>query len=61
MALRDWWDETVVSRVIKMGCSTEEMMEMRAEIIPSAHGNIFELGAMPMWRVSTTSWPTTIM
>lgn len=44
MGFANWWDETVVPRVIKYGCGTERMMKMRRDIIPSAQGRVFELG-----------------
>lgn len=44
MGLGSWWDQTVVSRIVKCGCSTEQMMELREQIIPLASGRVFELG-----------------
>lgn len=44
MAFGDWWDQTVVSRLVKFGCGSERMQELRAEIIPQAQGRVFELG-----------------
>ena len=39
-----WWDDKVVSRLVRCGCGSERMMELRREIIPLAQGSVFELG-----------------
>ena len=44
MAIGNWWDEHVVSRLVKCGCGSERMMDLRGEIIPFAQGEVFELG-----------------
>lgn len=44
MGLREWWDETVVPRIIRFGCATEAIMELRREVVPLASGRVFELG-----------------
>lgn len=44
MGLAEWWDQVAVSRIIKCGCGTERMTELRREVIPLAHGAVFELG-----------------
>ena len=40
----NWWEQAVVSRLVKYGCGSERMMELRAEVIPQAQGRVFELG-----------------
>lgn len=44
MSFAAWWDQAVVSRMIKYGCGSERMAELRREVIPLAHGAVFELG-----------------
>lgn len=44
MGLGDWWEQTVVSRIVKYGCGSERMTEIRAQVIPQARGDVFELG-----------------
>lgn len=44
MGFAAWWDETVVSRVIRCGCTTESIMEIRRDVVPLAQGRVFELG-----------------
>jgi SAM-dependent methyltransferase len=44
MAMAEWWDQVVVSRIIKYGCGSEAMMDLRSAIIPLARGRVFELG-----------------
>jgi ubiquinone/menaquinone biosynthesis C-methylase UbiE len=44
MDFGNWWDQTVVSRLVKYGCGSEAMKELRAQIIPQASGRVFELG-----------------
>ena len=44
MGFAAWWDETVVSRVIRCGCATESIMEIRRDVVPLAQGRVFELG-----------------
>ena len=44
MGLGNWWDEVVVPRIVKCGCASEKMHEMRQQVIPLACGKVFELG-----------------
>ncbi len=44
MGLGNWWDAAVVPRIVKFGCATEEVMVLRRDVIPLAHGQVFELG-----------------
>ena len=44
MGFADWWDQTVVSRIVKCGCGSERMAELRGAIVPQAKGRVFELG-----------------
>lgn len=44
MGLRNWWDETVVPRVVCCGCAMENIMELRRDVVPLAQGRVFELG-----------------
>lgn len=44
MGLRHWYDETVLPRLVKLGCANENVAELRAGIVPRAEGRVFELG-----------------
>jgi SAM-dependent methyltransferase len=44
LPIGNWWDEVVVPRIVKCGCASEKMHEMRQQIIPLASGKVFELG-----------------
>lgn len=44
MGLANWWDQTVVPRVVRCGCAMENIMELRRDVIPLAKGDVFELG-----------------
>ncbi len=44
MGLGHWWDETVVPRIIKLGCGNENIMALRRDVVPQARGAVFELG-----------------
>ncbi len=44
MGLGNWWDETIVPRIVKCGCATEHIMELRRDVVPQARGRVFELG-----------------
>jgi ubiquinone/menaquinone biosynthesis C-methylase UbiE len=44
MGFGNWWDATVVPRIVKFGCATEDIMALRREVVPRAAGDVFELG-----------------
>lgn len=44
MGFGDWWDQVVVSRIVKVGCGSEHIMELRNDVVPLASGRVFELG-----------------
>jgi ubiquinone/menaquinone biosynthesis C-methylase UbiE len=44
MGIANWWDQTVVPRIIRFGCAQEPIMELRREVVPLASGRVFELG-----------------
>lgn len=44
MRFASWWDDTVVSRIIRCGCATESIMDIRRQVVPGARGCVFELG-----------------
>jgi ubiquinone/menaquinone biosynthesis C-methylase UbiE len=44
MGMANWWDEVVVPRLVKLGGSTEAIMDLRRQVVPLASGNVFELG-----------------
>jgi ubiquinone/menaquinone biosynthesis C-methylase UbiE len=44
MSFGDWWDRTVVPRIVKFGCANEEMMVLRRDVVPQATGRVLELG-----------------
>lgn len=44
MGFAAWWDDTIVSRIVRGGCATESIMEIRRDVVPRARGSVFELG-----------------
>jgi SAM-dependent methyltransferase len=44
MGLKGLWEAHVVPRVIKCGCASPAIMELRAGIVPRAQGCVFEIG-----------------
>jgi ubiquinone/menaquinone biosynthesis C-methylase UbiE len=44
MGFGNWWDQTVVPRIVKLGCATEDIMALRRDVVPQAQGRVFELG-----------------
>ena len=44
MGFGNWWDRTVVPRIVKFGCATEDIMALRRDVVPLAKGQVFELG-----------------
>ena len=44
MSSSNWWEEKVVSRLIRYGCGSQRIMDLRSEVIPHAQGKVFELG-----------------
>ena len=42
--LGKWYDETVLPKVVSLGCGSEDVDELRAEVVPLAKGAVFELG-----------------
>lgn len=44
MGLGNWWDRTVVPRIVKLGCATGDIMALRRDVVPLAKGRVFELG-----------------
>jgi ubiquinone/menaquinone biosynthesis C-methylase UbiE len=44
MGFGNWWDRTVVPRIVKLGCATEEIMALRRDVVPQAQGRVLELG-----------------
>lgn len=44
MGRTGWWDRHVVPRLIGCACAAPAIMELRAQVVPLAHGDVFELG-----------------
>lgn len=44
MGLRSWYEARVMPRLVTCACSQGQILKRRAEIVPLAHGDIFELG-----------------
>lgn len=44
MGLGNWYDEHVVPRLIRCACSGPAIMKLRSQVVPRAHGAVFELG-----------------
>lgn len=44
MGFGNWWDRTVVPRIVKFGCANADLMALRRDVVPQAAGAVFELG-----------------
>jgi len=44
MGIGAWYEDKIVPRIIKCGCRSENIMELREQVIPLAAGRVFELG-----------------
>lgn len=44
MGLKAVWDAHVVPRMIKCACASDNIMELRAGVVPRAQGKVFEIG-----------------
>lgn len=44
MGFANWYDETVLPKVVSLGCGTEEVSELRKQVVPLATGAVFEIG-----------------
>lgn len=44
MGLQSWYDEHVVPRVIRCACGVEGIAKRREQVVPQAHGRVFEIG-----------------
>lgn len=44
MGLAAWYDRVILPKVISLGCSSEDVDELRREVVPLAKGAVFELG-----------------
>lgn len=44
MGFSDFWDQQVVSRLVRCGCGSERIGELRKQVVPRAQGRVFELG-----------------
>jgi ubiquinone/menaquinone biosynthesis C-methylase UbiE len=44
LGLANWYDETILPKIIGLGCGTPEVTALRAQVVPLARGAVFELG-----------------
>ena len=44
MGFANWYDQQVVPRVIRCACSSPGIMKVRAQVVPLASGQVFEIG-----------------
>lgn len=44
MGLARWYDDHVVPRIIRCGCSGPAIMKLRQKVVPLARGAVFEIG-----------------
>ena len=44
MGVRAWYEETILPRMICLGCGQQEVRALRREVVPLARGHVFELG-----------------
>ena len=45
MGFKAWYEEKVLPHIIRCGCSSEAVMDLRARVVPLASGRVFEMGA----------------
>ncbi len=44
MGMKNWYDEHIVPRLIKVACSQDAIVDRRAQVVPRARGRVFEIG-----------------
>ncbi len=44
MSLGTWYDETILPKIIGVGCGTPEVAALRQQVVPLARGAVFEIG-----------------
>ncbi|MGB3472758.1 MAG: class I SAM-dependent methyltransferase [Erythrobacter sp.] len=44
MGLKNWYEDTVMPRLITCACSQGQVMKRRSAVVPLARGDVFELG-----------------
>jgi len=44
MGFASWWDAHAVPRLIKIACSSPQIMKLRSNVVPLASGDVFEIG-----------------
>lgn len=44
MSVKTWYDDHIVSRIVRYGCASSAVGARRAQIIPMAAGHVFEIG-----------------
>lgn len=44
MGFGNWYDAHILPKVVAAGCGTEEVAELRRQVVPLASGAVFELG-----------------
>lgn len=44
MGLGEWYDARIMPKLVTCACSQGQVMKRRAQLVPLAHGDVFELG-----------------
>ena len=44
MGFKRWYEETILPKIIKCACNDPKIQALRGEVVPLAHGRVFELG-----------------
>lgn len=44
MGFAKWYDNVILPRVISLGCGSQDVDELRRQVVPLARGAVFELG-----------------
>ncbi|GAA0279903.1 class I SAM-dependent methyltransferase [Alteraurantiacibacter aestuarii] len=44
MGFRNWYEETILPRIVTSACGQENVSELRKQVVPLAQGNVFEIG-----------------
>lgn len=44
MGLGNWYDEKILPKLVAAGCGTEDVTQLRKQVVPLARGKVFEIG-----------------
>ena len=44
MGFARWYDQAIVPKLVRIGCSDPRIVDLRRNVVPLAEGRVFELG-----------------